>query len=220
MVWWAGARRASGLHARGSSRFSFLWELSIPFRGYLHDPVFIRKLGGDNMAKSFIKFGLAAAMMVATAIPAMARSFDVCITPATDEATQDAFTKGAFVTAAANIYAGGTIPTGGVTTCSTITKPVIGTFYANVGVEAGGLPAAPDVLAFVTWHFDFTPKGTFVTVGPIPFPPVDGGPATYPQTLAGASGSFPNSGTATVTNLSSDGNQFRIKLADSDHMDH
>lgn len=162
--------------------------------------------------KSLIKCALAAAMVFATAMPAMARSFDVCITPATDEATQDNFAKGAFVTAAANIYAGGTIPTGGVATCSSITSPVIGTFYANVGVEAGALPAAPDVLAFVTWHFDFTPKGTFVTVGPIPFPPVDGGPATYPQTLAGASGPFPNRGVATVTNLKSDGNQFRIKV--------
>jgi len=173
--------------------------------------------------KSLIRYGLAATMVLGTAIatPALARqSFDVCITPATDEATQDNFAKGAFVTAAANIYAGGTIPKGGVAMCSKITKPVIGTFYANVGVEAGGLPAAPDVLAFVTWHFDFGPKGTFVTVGPIPFPPTDGGPATYAQTLAGASGPFPSRGTATVTNLSSDGNQFLIKLPDSGHGDH
>lgn len=166
--------------------------------------------------KNLIKFGLAAAMVFATAMPAMARSFDVCITPATDEATQDAVAPGAFVTAAANIYAGGTIPKGGVLSCSSITAPVMGTFYANVGVEAGSLPAASDVLAFVTWHFDFTPKGTFVTVGPIPFPPAAGGPATYPQTLSGASGPFPNRGTATVTVLSSDGNQFRIGVPSED----
>src|SRR5580704_9652966 len=145
-------------------------------------------------------------MLVATAMPAMAgmnRSFDVCITPATDEATQDTFAKGAFVTAAANVYPGGTIPKGGVATCTDITTSVVGTFYANVGVEAGALPAATDVLAFVTWHFEFSPKGTFVTVGPIPFPPnaTPPGPATYPQTLAGASGRFPDSGTATVTVL-------------------
>jgi hypothetical protein len=171
--------------------------------------------------KSLIKYGLAAAMLVATAMPAMAgmnRSFDVCITPATDEATQDTFAKGAFVTAAANVYPGGTIPKGGVATCTDIATSVIGTFYANVGVEAGALPAATDVLAFVTWHFDFSPKGTFVTVGPIPFPPnaTPPGPATYPQTLAGASGRFPNRGTATVTVLSPDGNQFRIKLPRSE----
>jgi hypothetical protein len=162
--------------------------------------------------KNFIKYGLAAVMVFATAMPAMARGFDVCITPATDEATQDTFTKGAFVTAAANIYAGGTIPKGGVVSCSSIKSPVIGTFYANVGVELGQLPAALDVLAFVTWHFDFSPKGTFVTVGPIPFPPGSGGPASYPQTLAGASGGFPSRGKAIVTPLSMDGNQFHIRI--------
>ena len=72
-----------------------------------------------------------------------------------------------------------------------------------------GLPAAKDVEGFVTWHFDFSPKGTFVTVGPVPFPPNAGGPNSYPQTLAGASGPFPK---ATVTSLSADGFQFRIKL--------
>ena len=167
--------------------------------------------------KSLIKYGLAAAMLFATAMPAMARmarSFDICA-GGTDLATQDDLTKaGASLTVAANIFPKGTIPMGGVKLCSDITTPVIGTFYANVGVEAGALPAATDVLAFVTWHFDFGPKGTFVTVGPIPFPPnaTPPGPATYPQTLAGASGRFPNRGTATVTALSPDGNQFRIKL--------
>jgi hypothetical protein len=170
--------------------------------------------------KSLIKYGLAAAMVFATAMPAMAktlgRSFDVCITPATDEATQDDATKpGAFVTAAANIFPKGTLPNSVGTPPACPTSGVIGTFYANVGLELG-LPAAKDVLAFVTWHFDFTPKGTFVTVGPIPFPPNAGGPATYPQTLSGASGPFPNRGVATVTNLSADGNQFRIKLPRSD----
>jgi len=163
--------------------------------------------------KSLIRCGMAAAMLFATAIatPALAKdAFDVCINPAADEATLDTFTKGAFVTAAANIYKKGTIPSGGVMACDIITSRVIGTFYANVGVEAGQLPAAKDVLAFVTWHFDFSHKGTFVTVGPIPFPPGQGGAASYPQTLAGASGGFPSRGKAIVTPLSSDGNQFRI----------
>lgn len=164
--------------------------------------------------KSSIKCGLAAAMLFATAMatPALAKSFDVCITPATDEATLDTFAKGVFVTAAANIFPKGTLT--GVGSCPS--SPVIGTFYANVGVELGQLPAATDVLAFVTWHFDFSPKGTFVTVGPIPFPPGAGGPTTYPQTLSGASGPFPNRGTATVTALSPDGNQFRITLPRSE----
>jgi hypothetical protein len=165
--------------------------------------------------KNSIKFGLAAAMVFATAMatPALAKqSFDVCINPATDVATQNDPTKpGAFATAAANIFPKGTIPNGGLASCPS--SPVIGTFYANVGFEFG-LPAATDVLAFVTWHFDFSPKGTFVTVGPIPFAPnhVPPGPTTYPQTLAGASGPFPSRGKATVRPLSPDGFQFRITI--------
>jgi hypothetical protein len=161
-------------------------------------------------------FLLAMVMLAAMATPALAkRSFDVCVNPLTDVATQDNATKrGAFLTAAANIFPSGTIPMGGVTSCSSISTPVIGTFYANVGLELA-LPAAPDVQAFVTWHFDFTPKGTFVTVGPVPFAPGAGGPATYPQTLAGASGPFPSRGVATVTPLNTDGFQFRITLPKS-----
>jgi hypothetical protein len=173
--------------------------------------------------KSLIKYGLAAAMVFATAraTPALAKSFDICVNPATDVATQDTLTPGAFLTVAGNIFRKGTIPNDGigVPSCSSISSPVIGTFYANVGLELG-LPAATDVEGFVTWHFDFSPKGTFVTVGPIPFPPGAGGPATYPQTLSGASGPFPNRGTATVTALSKDGFQFRITLPESEGMDH
>jgi hypothetical protein len=168
------------------------------------------------MTKMNSAFLLAMVMMAAMATPALAkRSFDVCINPLTDVATQnDATKRGAFLTAAANIFPSGTIPMGGVTSCSSISTPVIGTFYANVGLELA-LPAAPDVQAFVTWHFDFTPKGTFVTVGPVPFAPGAGGPATYPQTLAGASGPFPSRGVATVTPLNTDGFQFRITLPKS-----
>ena len=159
-------------------------------------------------------FLLPLVMLTAMATPALAKkSFDVCANPATDVATQDDGTKrGAFLTVAANIFPAGTIPAGGVTaaSCATLT-PVIGTFYANAALELG-LPAATDVLAFVTWHFDFSPKGTFVTVGPVPFPPGVGGPMTFPQTLAGASGPFPSRGTATVTSLNMDGFQFRITL--------
>jgi hypothetical protein len=150
------------------------------------------------MTKMNSGFLLAMVMLAAMATPALAkRSFDVCVNPLTDVATQnDATKRGAFLTAAANIFPSGTIPMGGVTSCSSISTPVIGTFYANVGLELA-LPAAPDVQAFVTWHFDLTPNGTFVTVGPVPFAPGAGGPATYPQTLAGASGPFPSRGVAT-----------------------
>jgi hypothetical protein len=161
-------------------------------------------------------YGLAMVMLAAMATPALAkRSFDVCVDPSTDIATQDDATKpGAFLTVAANIFPDGTIPDGGVVPCPS-SLLAIGTFYANVGLELR-LPAAPDVQAFVTWHFDFSPKGTFVTVGPIPFPPGLGGPTTYPQTLAGSSGPFPSRGKATVRSLNADGFQFRITLPHQD----
>src|SRR5215469_16393466 len=169
--------------------------------------------------KGLIKYGLAAAMVFATAMPAIAhvpeRSFDICV-GTTDVATQDDLTKaGASITAAANIYAEGTIPTGGVKMCSDITAPVIGTFYANVMLQAGlgahtGLPAAPDVQSFVTWQFDFSPKGTFATIGSIPISTGIG--QKYIQTLVGSSGKFPGNGQVTVTNLDPTGFQFRITL--------
>ena len=169
--------------------------------------------------KSLIKYGLAAAMVFASAMatPALAkeaRSFDICA-GTTDLATQDNLTKaGASFTVAANIYAKGTIPDGG-TDCATINSPVIGTFYANVSLQAGlgspkGLPAATDVQAFVTWQFDFSPNGTFATIGSIPISTGVG--QTYIQTLVGSSGKFPGNGQVTVTNLDPTGFQFRITL--------
>jgi hypothetical protein len=170
--------------------------------------------------KSLIKYGLAAAMVFATAMatPALAkqaRSFDICA-GGTDLATQDDLTKaGASLTVAANIYAKGTIPDGG-TDCTKITSPVIGTFYANVSLQAGlgspkGLPAAPDVQGFVTWQFDFSPNGgTFATIGIVPISTGVG--QTYIQTLVGSSGKFPGNGQVTVTSLDPTGFQFRITL--------
>jgi hypothetical protein len=167
--------------------------------------------------KGLIKYGLATAMVFATAMatPALAkekRSFDICA-GLTDAATQDTFpAKGAFVTVASNIFAKGTIPDGGVVSCSSIKSPVIGTFYANVGLQLG-LPAAKDVFAFVTWQFDFSPKGTFATIGTVPFPVVG---QTYIQTLVGSSGKFPGNGKVIVKTLDPTGFQFRITLPDSD----
>jgi hypothetical protein len=183
--------------------------------------------------KGLIKYGLAAAMVFATAMPAMARmarSFDICA-GATDLATQDNLAKaGASLTVAANIFPKGTIPMGGVPLCSDITTPVIGTFYANVSLQAGlgsktGLPAAPDVQGFVTWQFDFSPEGgTFATIGIVPISTGVG--QTYIQTLVGSSGKFPGTGRkfpgngqVTVTSLDPTGFQFRITLPRSDDDD-
>jgi hypothetical protein len=163
--------------------------------------------------KGLVKYGLAAAMVfaTATATPALAkvtRAVDVCVDPATDVASKTGLVAGGFATVAANIYAEGTIPAGG-TTCSTINAPVIGTFYANVGVQ-GGLPAAKDVLAFVTWQFDFSPNGTFATIGSVPLVPSVG--QIYIQTLVGSSGKFPGNGQVIVETLDPTGFQFRVKL--------
>jgi hypothetical protein len=168
--------------------------------------------------KGLIKYGLAATMVFATAMPAMARtarSFDICA-GVSDLATQDDLTKaGASFTVAANIFPKGTIPMGGVKQCSDINTPVIGTFYANVSLQAGlgspkGLPAAPDVQGFVTWQFDFSPNGTFATIGIVPISTGVG--QTYIQTLVGSSGKFPGNGQVTVTSLDPTGFQFRITL--------
>jgi hypothetical protein len=68
------------------------------------------------MTRIYAEFLFAILMLATMAMPALARgqkSFDVCVNPATDLATQDDATKpGAFVTVAANIYPGGTIPMG------------------------------------------------------------------------------------------------------------
>src|SRR5215831_15254963 len=101
-------------------------KLSIPFQCYIsqaasHNPIAI---AGATVMKSLVQYGLAAAMVFATAMPAIAhepeQEFDICV-GSTDTATQDDPTKpGASLTAAANIYAEGTIPTGGVAKCSDI----------------------------------------------------------------------------------------------------
>jgi hypothetical protein len=80
---------------------------------------FARILRGDdsvegrkmkNLKSAFL---LALVMLTAAATQALAtQSFDICVNPATDAATQDATAPGGFVTVAANIYAAGTIPKG------------------------------------------------------------------------------------------------------------
>ncbi len=159
-----------------------------------------------------LRYGLAIVILAAMVTPSLAdgrRRFDICVDPLMDVATQDAFAPGAFLTVAANIFPDESIPLGGVGMCSDITRPVIGTFYANVGLQLG-LPAAPDVEGFVTWQFDFSPRGTFATIGIVPLPTGVG--QTYIQTLVGSSGKFPGNGQVTVESLDPSGFQFRITL--------
>lgn len=139
------------------------------------------------------------------------RVFDVCLNPATDARPN---TEGSAFTAVAIILPGGTIPTGGVSDCSTLASQSIGTFFAN-GRFVVGLPnAGASDVAFVIWHFRLA-KGSFDTMGP-----VESGPqgTTYPQTIVGATGGFgPAKGAAQVTTLDSSGYQFEIRLTGMDN---
>jgi hypothetical protein len=60
--------------------------------------------------KSLIKYGLAAAMLVATAMPAMARSWVVCVDQNKDARASSETVSGApvFFVGAAPVYPGGT----------------------------------------------------------------------------------------------------------------
>jgi len=137
--------------------------------------------------KSLIKYGLAAAMVFAIAMPAMAaKTIDVCVVAADEDAS------GNFFTAAAPFFPKGTIADG-VEACPTM--GAIGTFYT-----AGGFLATTSDnngnAAFVIWDFIFDSGGRFVTVGPVNLT------TDYTQTITGANGSFPKSGKIKVHNIS------------------
>jgi hypothetical protein len=138
--------------------------------------------------KSFIKYGLAAAMVLGIAMPAMAKTIGVCVAKA--DILEDS--TPAFFTAAAPFFPNGTIADG-VIDCPTIGS--IGTFYT-----AGGFlnPTADTNgnAAFVTWDFIFNKGGNFVTVGPANLT------ADYKQTITGGNGGLPNSGKIKVHNFS------------------
>jgi len=140
--------------------------------------------------KSFIRYGLAAAMVLGIAMPAMAKTIGVCVS--VTDIQEDSKTTPTFFTAAAPFFPNGTIADG-VLNCPTTGS--IGTFYT-----AGGfLAATADTngnAAFVTWDFIFDKGGNFVTVGPV------NATADYKQTITGGRGGLPNSGKITVHNFS------------------
>jgi hypothetical protein len=154
--------------------------------------------------KSFIKYGLAAAMVFATAMPAMAaRSWVVCLDQNKDArgSTENAAGTPFFFVGAAPVYPGGT-DVSTATDCSptTIGATQVGTFFAFGGLVAG-LPQSSTADAndafLVIWHFRITGKGAFDTTGPVRTSP------TYSQTLIGSTnpGLVPTHGAAKVTNL-------------------
>ena len=156
--------------------------------------------------KSLIKYGLAAAMVFVTAMPAMARSWVVCIDQNKDARTSDEKTPpttGApdFFVAAAPVYPGSTdVSTATDCTPTGVGKAQVGTFFAFGGLVAG-LPqsttADANDLFFVIWHFRIDGKGAFDTTGPVRSSP------TYHQTITGSTnpGLVPTHGKARVTNL-------------------
>jgi hypothetical protein len=159
--------------------------------------------------KRLISYGLAAGLMLATAIPAMAaQSWVVCIDQSKDVRTSTetnvvgAATLPRFFVGAAPVY-----PAGTVTTTATACTPAalgnatqVGTFFAVGGLVAG-LPQSttpsPSDGFLVLWHFRITGKGAFDTTGPTRTTP------TYGQTIIGSTnpGLVPTHGTALVTNL-------------------
>lgn len=159
--------------------------------------------------KTLLRYGLAAAMVLATAMPAMARSWVVCV-----DTTKDArFSKETvppsstplFFTAAAPIYPGLT-DVSAATNCESsgagsVNATQVGTFF-TLGAFVNGLPAstAADAndLFYVIWHFRIDNRGGFDTTGPTR------ATTTYPQTIIGSTnpGLVPTHGKATVTNLS------------------
>ncbi|HZO82764.1 MAG TPA: hypothetical protein VFB33_13800 [Candidatus Binataceae bacterium] len=159
--------------------------------------------------KTLLKYGLAAAMVVATAMPAMARSWVVCVDTAKDarfsSETVAPSSTPLFFTAAAPIYPGGTDVSAAMNCASSgagsVNATQVGTFF-TLGSFVNGLPGstAADLMDqfFVLWHFRIDGKGAFDTTGPTR------SSATYPQTIIGSTnpGLVPTHGKATVTNLS------------------
>ena len=156
--------------------------------------------------KRLIGYGLAAAMVLATAMPAMAaRSWVVCVDENKDarfstETTPTTPPTPNFFVAAAPIYPGNTVTSTSTTDCSpaTVGATQVGTFF-TIGGFVNGLPGSGTAnmtdLFLVLWHFRITGRGAFDTTGPVR------STATYGQTIIGSTnpGLVPTHGTATVT---------------------
>jgi hypothetical protein len=142
--------------------------------------------------KSLIRYGLAAAMLFAIAMPAMAKTIDVCVSAVdvNEDSSAVAFT------AAAPFFKSGTLADG-QSTCPTTTD-AIGTFYTAGGFFAATADTNGNA-GFATWVFIFASGGKFVTAG------IVNATADYTQTITGANGGFPNSGKIKVHNFTTTG---------------
>jgi len=166
--------------------------------------------------RRLIGYPLALGLVLLSAAPSLARSWDVCLNPATDARFSTEAVNGSpvFFVGAAPIFPGGTLGDHGMAACPDSSKAV-GTFFATGGLVAG-LPAASSSDAdFVLWHFRLGGQRSFDTMGPTE----TGSDGTrYPQTVIGSTGSAgPANGLAMVTilepaNVTSAPLQFRITL--------
>ncbi len=134
------------------------------------------------------------AVVIATALPAMAKSWDVCLESAdlniANTVTIAGISQPEFFSAAASIFPSGTFPLATtstpLTSCKTSASPV-GLFLSR-GSAVGNLPAetsrsVPDVW-LIEWYFRFQSGGAFSTMGPV----MGVAPgSTYAQAIAGCS---------------------------------
>jgi hypothetical protein len=169
--------------------------------------------------RALVTYGVATVMVLATAIPARARSWDVCINPSVDlNASTEApiINVPMFFSAVATASPEGTFHQSTMASpllnCTTHATPV-GTFYAK-GALVANLPTEiaknlKDVF-YVDWHFRIDGTGQFGTSGLVK----SGDPGvTYNQIITGgitggAGGLVPATGTASVVILSNAGDTF------------
>jgi hypothetical protein len=162
-----------------------------------------------------LQCGLALLLLAVLVYPVQAQPgspsmFDVCVNPATGfvlddvDGNQTMSTGDGFV-GSGIIVVGGTIPQGGVASCSNVAGARIGTFFAQGRVVAGLPTAAPDDVAYVDWEFRIDTLGSIDTTGLVK------AASTYPQTITGATGLLGTAqGQALTQVLDTSGFQFRL----------
>src|SRR5215469_2014155 len=124
--------------------------------------------------KGFAQSIMAVALVLATALPARAGSWDVCIAAGdinapTDHVVIRGTEYSEFTAITTPLFPAGTFAAGQRTNCNTAAAPV-GMFFARASA-LGNLPAnqplgVPD-LYLAEWYFRFTTGGAFSTMGPI-----------------------------------------------------
>jgi CHRD domain len=157
--------------------------------------------------------GLALLFLAVLAAPALAADWDICIDPTKDSRLDDVDGNGTpsagdGISAVGIIVVGGTIPQGGVSSCSAVAGAKIGTFFAQGRVVAGLPNAAANDVAYVDWHLDFPTLGAIDTTGLVKSAP------TFPQTITGATGLLGGArGQALTQVLDTSGFQIRLIVA-------